>query len=603
MLLYALLYLTGSPEMDIEQLKNFRQLGSKTPGHPEYSHTPGVETTTGPLGQGLANAVGMALAERIWNARLGGDLIEHHTYVVAGDGCLMEGISQEAITLAGHIGLGKLIVLFDDNGISIDGPTSLTTSEDQIKRFAAAGWNTLAIDGHDPAAIAAALAEARRDNGKPWLIACKTIIGYGAPTKQGNASTHGQPLGTDEIKRARERLNWLYPPFEVPGAVLAAWRAAGSRGSVEHATWSKRWAALDARVRAGYQDPASGETVKAIRAAITEVKLKAACETTTKATRQWSEHVLEHLLPVVPGLIGGSADLTGSNNTKIKTQPVISRSSFRGTYVHFGVREHGMAAAMNGLALYGGLIPYGGTFLVFTDYCRPAIRLAALMRQRVIHVMTHDSIGLGEDGPTHQPIEHLSSLRAIPNLLVLRPADGVETAECWELAVRHGETPSILALTRQLVPNLRTSPTEENLCGRGAYVLRESVGQRDVTLLATGSEVGIAAAAADALAKDAIRAAVVSMPSFELFRQQPEAYRHAVLGDAPRIGIEAAAGQSWYEWLRHTDVFIGLSGFGASAPGPKLYEHFGLTPARVVSAAKRLIGGEAKDQSQWISTS
>jgi transketolase len=602
MLLYALLYLTGSPAMDIEQLKNFRQLGSKTPGHPEYGHTPGVETTTGPLGQGLANAVGMALAERFWNARLG-DLIDHHTYVVSGDGCLMEGISQEAITLAGHLGLGKLIVLFDDNGISIDGPTTLTTSDDQIKRFAAAGWNTLAIDGHDPAAIAAALAEARRDSGRPWLIACKTIIGYGAPTKQGNASTHGQPLGTDEIKRARERLNWLYPPFEVPGAVLAAWRAAGSRGSAERAAWTKRWAALDARVRAGYQDPTSGETAKAIRATITEAKLKAACETATKATRQWSEHVLEHLLPVVPGLIGGSADLTGSNNTKVKSQRVISRGSFRGTYVHFGVREHGMAAAMNGLALYGGLIPYGGTFLVFTDYCRPAIRLAALMRQRVIHVMTHDSIGLGEDGPTHQPIEHLSSLRAIPNLLVLRPADGVETAECWELAVGHRETPSILALTRQPVPNLRTSHTDENLCAKGAYVLQETVGKRDVTLIASGSEVGIAVAAADALAKDAISAAVVSMPSFELFRQQTEAYRHSVLGDAPRIGIEAAAGQSWYEWLRHTDVFIGLSGFGASAPGPKLYEHFGLTPARVVSAAKRLIEGEAKDQSQWISTS
>jgi transketolase len=595
MLLYALLYLTGSPAMDIEQLKNFRQLGSKTPGHPEYGHTPGVETTTGPLGQGLANAVGMAIAERIWNARLGEDVIDHHTYVVAGDGCLMEGISQEAITLAGHLGLGKLIVLFDDNGISIDGPTSLTTSEDQLKRFVAAGWNVLAIDGHDPAAIAASLAEARDDNGRPWLIACKTIIGYGAPTKEGNASTHGQPLGGDEIKRARERLGWRHPPFEIPGAVLAAWRAAGSRGAAERAAWSKRWAALDASVRAGFEDPTGGDTGRAIRAAINHAKRKAACETPTKATRQWSEHVLEHLLPVVPGLIGGSADLTGSNNTKIKTQLVISRGSFAGSYVHFGVREHGMAAAMNGLALYGGLIPYGGTFLVFTDYCRPAIRLAALMRQRVIHVMTHDSIGLGEDGPTHQPVEHLSSLRAIPNLLVLRPADGVETAECWELAVGHGETPSILALTRQPVPNLRTSYTDENLCAKGAYVLRDTVGKRDVTLLATGSEVGIAVAAADALAKDAISAAVVSMPSFELFRQQPEAYRHAVLGDAPRIGIEAAAGQSWYEWLRHTDVFIGLSGFGASAPGPELYEHFGLTPARVVSAARRLIGGEAKD--------
>jgi transketolase len=590
MLLYALLYLTGAPEMDIEQLKNFRQLGSKTPGHPEHGHTPGVETTTGPLGQGLANAVGMALAERLWNARLGGEVIDHQTYVVASDGCLMEGISQEAITLAGHFGLGKLVVLFDDNGVSIDGPTSLATSEDQLARFKAAGWNAQAIDGHDPQAIAAALAEARRDNGRPWLIACKTIIGYGAPTKQGSAVTHGQPLGAAEVVGARERLGWLYRPFEVPGAVLAAWRAAGSRGADQRAAWSTRWAALDASIRAQLQNPISQDTAKSIRAALREAKRKAACETVKRATRHWSEHALEHLLPVVPGLIGGSADLTGSNNTKVRDQRVISRGRFGGSYIHYGVREHGMAAAMNGLALYGGLVPYGGTFLIFTDYCRPAIRLSALMRQRVIYVMTHDSIGLGEDGPTHQPVEHLASLRAIPNLHVLRPADGVETAECWELAVCQANTPSILALTRQAVPNLRTSHTDENLSAKGGYVLRETDGDRDVTLLATGSEVGIAVAAADALAKDAIRAAVVSMPSFELFRQQPEAYRLAVLGGPPRIGIEAAAAQGWWEWLRHEDVFMGLSGFGTSAPGAKLYEHFGLTPARVAETARRLIG-------------
>jgi transketolase len=592
MLLYALLYLTGAPEMDIEQLKNFRQLGSKTPGHPEHGHTPGVETTTGPLGQGLANAVGMALAERLWNARLGDNIIDHHTYVVAGDGCLMEGISHEAITLAGHLGLGKLIVLFDDNGVSIDGPTSLTTSDDQVRRFQAAGWNTLALDGHDPGAIAAALGQARYDNGRPWLIACKTIIGYGAPSKQGSASTHGQPLGADEIRAARERLDWPHEPFEVPGAVLAAWRAAGRRGAVQHAAWSTRWASLDASVRAEFENPIGGETVKSIRAGISEAKRKAACDPVKRATRHWSEHALEHLLPAVPGLIGGSADLTGSNNTKVKSQAVISRGNFAGTYVHYGVREHGMAAAMNGMALYGGLLPYGGTFLIFTDYCRPAIRLSAVMRQRVIYVMTHDSIGLGEDGPTHQPIEHLSSLRAIPNLHVLRPADGVETAECWELGVCQADKPSILVLTRQPVLNLR-SYSDENLCAKGAYVLRETEGNRDVTLLATGSEVGIAVAAADALAEHAIHAAVVSMPSFELFRQQPEAYRDAVLGVAPRIGIEAAAAQGWCEWLRPNDVFIGLSGFGASAPGAKLYEHFGLTPAHVAASAKRLIGRQA----------
>jgi transketolase len=593
MLLYALLYLTGTPEMDIEQLKNFRQLGSKTPGHPEHGHTPGVETTTGPLGQGLASAVGMALAERLWNARLGDDVIDHHTYVIAGDGCLMEGISQEAITLAGHLGLGKLIVLFDDNGVSIDGPISLATSDDQIKRFHAAGWNALAIDGHDAGAIAAALAEARCDNGRPWLIACKTIIGYGAPQKQGSASTHGQPLGADEITGARERLGWLHAPFEIPGAVLAAWRSAGSRSAGQRTAWSTRWAAVDPRLRAEFENPVAGETARTIRAVISEAKRKAACDPVKRATRHWSEHVLEHLLPVVPGLIGGSADLTGSNNTKIKGQPVISRGNFAGTYIHYGVREHGMAAAMNGMAVYGGLIPYGGTFLIFTDYCRPAIRLSALMRQRVIYVMTHDSISLGEDGPTHQPIEHLASLRAVPNLHVLRPADGVETAECWELAVCHPDTPSIIVLTRQPVPNLRTSHSDENLCAKGGYILRETEGKRDVTLLATGSEVSIAVAAADALGKDAIRAAVISMPSFELFRQQPQAYRHAVLGEAPRIGIEAAAAQGWCEWLRPKDVFIGLTHFGASAPGGKLYEHFGLTPARVAESAKRLIGRQA----------
>ena len=588
MLLYALLYLTGYPGMDIEQIKQFRQLGSKTAGHPEFGHAPGIETTTGPLGQGIATAVGMALAERIWNARLGSEIINHHTYVIAGDGCLMEGVSQEAITLAGHLGLGRLIVLFDDNGISIDGPTTLSTSEDQIRRFEAAGWNTASVDGHDPLAIAAAISRARADDSKPWLIACKTVIGYGAPKKQGTAATHGSPLGAEEIAGARERLGWAHPPFEVPEPILAAWRSTGQRGAAERAEWLKRWEAVDAAVRESFEHPA-GAAGEAVRSAINEAKRKAAAETAKKATRQWSEFALDHLVPVLPGLIGGSADLTGSNNTKTKSQAVISKGSFSGNYIHYGIREHGMAAAMNGLALYGGLIPYGGTFLVFSDYCRPAIRLSALMRQRVVYVMTHDSIGLGEDGPTHQPIEHLASLRAIPNLYVMRPADGVETAECWEIAVRPGDTPSVLALTRQAVPNLRTTHRDENLSAKGAYVLREPDGKRDVTLLATGSEVGLAVAAAEALAGEGVAAAVVSMPCFELFRQQPESYRKAVLGDAPRIGIEAAVAQGWCEWLDRDDVFIGLSDFGASAPAAQLFEHFGLTPARVVNAAKALL--------------
>jgi transketolase len=589
MLLYALLHLTGYPGMTIEELKRFRQLGSMTAGHPEHGHAEGIETTTGPLGQGIATAVGMALAERLWNARLGSDLIDHHTYVIAGDGCLMEGISQEAITLAGHLGLGRLIVLFDDNSISIDGPTSLSTSEDQIGRFAAAGWSTARCDGHDPAAISAAIAAAKADPGKPWLIACKTIIGYGAPKKQGTAATHGSPLGADEIKGAREKLGWPHAPFEIPADIAAAWKATARRGADARLSWDKRWAALDARQRDAFEHPARA-AASAIDAAISAVKTAAAAEKSEKATRVWSETVLEKLVPALPALIGGSADLTGSNNTKTKAQGAIARGKFDGSYVYYGIREHGMAAAMNGLALYGGLIPYGGTFMVFTDYCRPAIRLSALMKQRVIYVMTHDSIGLGEDGPTHQPIEHLAALRAMPNLLVMRPADGVETAECWELAVRSHTSPSILALTRQGVPNLRTDATSENLCARGAYVLREAKGgKRAATLIATGSEVGIAVKAAEMLAAEGIDVAIVSAPSFELFRRQPESYRAEVLGQAPRVGVEAGVKQGWQELLRRKDVFVGLSDFGASAPAPKLYEHFGITPAAIAAAVRGLV--------------
>jgi transketolase len=590
MLLYSLLYLTGYPVMDIAEIKKFRQLGAKTAGHPEYGHAPGIETTTGPLGQGIANAVGFALAERLWNARLGDEVINHHTYCLVGDGCLMEGISQEAITLAGHLGLGRLIVLFDDNGISIDGPTSLTTSDDQIGRFKAAGWNAIAIDGHDAKAIDSAIAKAKGDPSKPWLIACKTIIGYGAPTKQGKSSTHGSPLGADEIKGARETLGWTAAPFEIPADVLTAWRAAGSKGKDAHATWATRFAKVDAKTRGLFANPMNADGQAALTTAITETKAQFAADTSKRATRIWSELTIEKLTAAIPALIGGSADLTGSNNTKAKAQKVVAKGQFGGTYIHYGIREHGMAAAMNGLALYGGLIPYGGTFLVFTDYCRPSIRLAALMKQRAIYVMTHDSIGLGEDGPTHQPVEHLAALRCIPNLQVFRPADAQETAECWELAVKAKSTPSVLALTRQAVPNLRPQVSTDNKSAMGAYVIIDVPGgKRDVTLIATGSEVGLAADAAAALAKDGIHAAVVSMPSFELFRAQPEAYRMEVLGLAPRIAIEAAIQQGWHEWLRFKDRFIGLSDFGASAPAPELYAHFGLTTAKIAEAAKALI--------------
>ncbi len=588
MLLYALLYLTGYPGMSIDDIKRFRQLDSKTAGHPEYGHAPGIETTTGPLGQGIANAVGMALAERMLNARLGDDVINHYTYAIAGDGCLMEGISHEAISLAGHLGLGKLILLFDDNGISIDGSTSLAVSDDQPARFRASGWNTASVDGHDPKAVADAIAKARADSSKPWLIACKTTIGYGAPTKAGKSSTHGEPLGEEEIKGTREKLGWPYPPFEVPEGVLAAWRAAGERGSKERAAWKARVAGNEAATTA-LSGPAGATHMPDVVKAIAAAKSAFAGDEAKKATRVWSQLTLEHVLPVLPELIGGSADLTGSNGTRTKLHTAISKGDFSGNYIHYGVREHAMGAMMNGIALNGGFIPYGGTFLVFTDYCRAAIRLSSLMRLRVIYVMTHDSIGLGEDGPTHQPIEHLAALRAMPHLLVMRPADGVETAECWEIALLHTQNPSILALSRQAVVNVRKSPTGENLSAKGAYVLTEPEGGRDVTLIATGSEVGIAVDAAKTLAGEGVRAAIVSMPSMELFRAQDATYRASVLGSAPRIAVEAGVAQCWYEWLGDGGRFVGLSDFGASAPAPKVYEKFGLTAATVAETARGLL--------------
>ena len=590
MLLYALLYLTGYPEMELEELKNFRQLHSRTPGHPEYGHAPGIETTTGPLGQGLGNAVGMALAERLLNRRYGDAIVDHYTYCVAGDGCLMEGVSQEAISLAGHLKLGRLIVLFDDNEVSIDGPTGLAVSDDQIERFKASHWHTARIDGHDPEAIALAIENAKQVTDRPSLIACRTIIGYGAPSKAGTAATHGSPLGEEEVKGAREKLHWHHQPFEVPKPILAGWRAAGSRHRRAYEAWSAAAKRLDASARAGLTDPIDDKVKAAIVATVAAVKSDFVREGAKLATRQSSQKVLEKLLPAIPGLIGGSADLTGSNGTLTKLHSTIKPGDFAGNYLHYGVREHGMAAAMNGMSLHGGIVPYGGTFLIFSDYCRPSIRLSALMQQRVIYVMTHDSIGLGEDGPTHQPVEHLAALRAVPNLNVMRPADQVECAECWELALLSTTTPTILALTRQGVPLLRTAPAAENLSAKGAYVLIEPKGARDVTLIGTGSEVALAVEAAKALEGEGISAAVVSMPCWELFEAQSKSYQNTVLGVGPRVAVEAAVPFGWSRWLGPEGAFIGMHGFGASAPAQHLYKHFGITAEAVAAAARELIG-------------
>jgi transketolase len=589
MLLYALLYLTGYPEMEIEELKNFRQLHSRTAGHPEYGHAPGIETTTGPLGQGIGNAVGMALAERLLNSHYGDAIVDHYTYCLAGDGCLMEGISHEAISLAGHLKLGRLIVLFDDNQISIDGPTSLAVSDDQIERFKASHWHTARVDGHDPEAIALAIENARQVTDRPSLIACRTVIGYGAPSKAGTAATHGSPLGEEEVKGARENLGWRHQPFEVPKPILASWRAAGARHRPVYEAWSAVAKRLDASARAALTDPIEGKVKAAIAGAIAAVKSDFVKEGAKLATRQSSQKVLEKLLPVVPGLIGGSADLTGSNGTLTKLHTVVKPGDFTGNYIHYGVREHAMAATMNGMALHGGIVPYGGTFLVFTDYCRPSIRLSALMQQRVIYVMTHDSIGLGEDGPTHQPVEHLAALRAIPNLKVMRPADSVECAECWEIALQSKTTPTILALTRQGVPPLRDRPSDENLSAKGAYVLIETERARDVTLIGTGSELALAVAAAKALEGEGIAAAVVSMPCSELFEAQSKSYRDEVLDASPRVAVEAATSFGWSKWLGPNGAFVGMQGFGASAPAQHLYKHFGITAETVAAAARELV--------------
>ena len=587
MLLYALLYLTGYGDIDIEAIKNFRQLDSLTAGHPEYGHAAGIETTTGPLGQGLANAVGMALAERMLAARFSDGLVNHHTFVIVGDGCLMEGVSHEAASLAGHLKLGKLIVLYDSNQISIDGPTSLSFSDDTAQRFAAYGWDTQSIDGHDPEAIATAI-EAATQSPTPSLIICRTTIAYGAPTKSGTAEAHGSPLGEAEIQGARERLGWPHKAFEIPLDILAAWRAAGAHGGKLYGAWARRHEAFEAEARASFDRAIAGDLPAEAGAALDTLKAKFSAEKPSLATRVSSQKAIEAVAPTLPELIGGSADLTGSNGTKVASLGAVTAEAYGGRYIYYGVREHGMAAAMNGIALHGGLIPFGGTFLVFADYCRPSIRLSALMGVRVIYVMTHDSIGLGEDGPTHQPVEHLASLRAMPNLLVLRPADAVETAECWQIALAKKGGPTVLALTRQNLPTLRTQHETENRAAKGGYVLQEaSKGKPRVVLLATGSEVSLAAEARTALESGGVPTRVVSLPSFELFDAQPEAYRESVLGgDVVRVGVEAAIRMGWDRYLGPRGAFVGMTGFGASAPIKALYQRFGITTEAIVEAAK-----------------
>jgi transketolase len=583
MLLYSILHLTGYQDMPLDALKSFRQLHSPAAGHPEYGHAGGIETTTGPLGQGIATAVGMALAERHLNARFGDDLVDHRTYVIASDGDLMEGISHEAISLAGHLKLNRLIVLFDDNGISIDGPLDLSESGDQVARFQAAGWNASRVDGHDPAAVAAAL-KAAQSSDKPVLIACKTVIGYGAPKLAGTSKSHGSPLGAEEIAGARAKLGWDYGAFEIPGDVADAWSAAGRRGATARSDWTKR---LDASDKKGAFEAGLDEDVAATLAApMAAYRTGLTGKPPTVATRKASEMALEVVNAALATTVGGSADLTGSNNTLTKGLGGVSAANYGGRYVYYGVREHGMAAAMNGMALHGGIIPYSGTFLAFADYCRPAIRLAALMGIRVIHVMTHDSIGLGEDGPTHQPVEQIASLRAIPNLLVFRPCDAVETAEAWEVALSQTKRPSVIALTRQNLAPMRLTDGP-NLTARGGYVVKAATAAEKVALIATGSEVEIAAQAQATLEAEGIGTRLVSLPSWELFNEQDETYRASVLPEGlVKVAVEAASPMGWDRYIGPRGAFVGMTGYGASAPYQELYRHFGLTPEAVAAAAK-----------------
>ena len=584
MLLYSLLHLLGYEGMTVDQLKHFRQLGSKTAGHPEHGHAAGIETTTGPLGQGLANAVGMAIAERQMNAHFGDALVDHRTFVLASDGDLMEGISQEAVALAGHLKLSRLIVIFDDNHITIDGPIALSDSTDQVKRFEASGWRAMRIDGHDPDAIDRALTEAK-DSDRPVLIAARTTIGKGAPKKAGTAAAHGSPLGAEEIAATRVALGWTLPPFELPPEVVSAWKAVGERSRGEREEWKKRLDTADATARLEFRRRIAGDLPATLDQAIDKLKRGYAEKPETVATRKASELALDVINATLPETLGGSADLTPSNNTKTKGLDDIGPGKFGGRYLRYGIREHGMAAAMNGIALHGGLIPYGGTFLIFSDYCRPAIRLASLMQQRVIFVMTHDSIGLGEDGPTHQPVEHLAALRAIPNLRVYRPADTVETAECWQLALHDQKNPSLIALTRQNVAQVRIGYAAENLCARGAYEIAAAEGEARVSLFATGSEVGIATEAKKLLDRRGIPARIVSVPSFARFAAQDSEYQERAIGIAPvKVGIEAGVRQGWDPIIGTDGIFVGMHSFGASAPYEDLYKHFGITAEAVVRA-------------------
>jgi transketolase len=591
MLLYALLYLTGNADMTLDQIKHFRQLGSLTPGHPENFHTKGIETTTGPLGQGIATSVGFAVAEKMLAAEFGKKVVDHHTYVLCSDGDLMEGVSQEAIALAGHWKLNKLIVLYDDNGISIDGPTSIADSVDQVKRFKSAGWAAELIDGQDQAAIAAAITRAQKSN-KPSLIACKTTIGYGAPTRAGTAKAHGEALGAEELKGAKEKLGISLEPFSVPDDVLKAWREAGSRGVAARKEWEARMATLSNRKRAEFERRLRHERPAALAKAFKAHK-KGLLETPQNiATRKSSESVIEAIAAAMPmEFLAGSADLTGSNNNKAKSAVAFAAKTPKGRFIHYGIREHGMCAAMNGIFLHGGFAPNGATFLVFTDYARPAMRLAALMGTGVVYVMTHDSIGLGEDGPTHQPVEHLSALRAIPNMRVFRPCDAVEVSECWELALNRIDGPTVLALTRQNLPQLRTSAPSDNPCSHGAYELVAAQGEAKVSLFASGSEVEIAVAAQKQLAERGIASRVVSVPSLELLLAQPEEKQKAIIGNAPvKVAIEAAVRWGWDAVIGHDGAFVGMHGFGASAPAKELYKHFGITAEAAVNAALKRLG-------------
>jgi len=594
MLLYSLLHLTGYQDMTLEDLRNFRQWGAKTAGHPEYGHAKGIETTTGPLGQGIANSVGFAIAEEALRARFGKKLMDHHTYVIAGDGCLMEGVSQEAISLAGRQGLGKLIVLWDNNNITIDGTVDLADRTDQVKRFRASGWHVQEIDGHDPAAIDAALTEAKRTR-KPSMIACKTHIALGHAA-QDTSKGHGALTDTDQLKAAKDAYGWPHGPFEIPAEVKSAWEAIGKRGAADYADWQARLAEASTQRQAEIERIFARNVPSKLSARIKALKKQVSEEAPKVATRKSSEMVLEVVNPIMPETIGGSADLSGSNNTRSGDMTVFDEGNRKGRYIHYGIREHGMAAAMNGMVLHGGIRPYGGTFMCFTDYARPSMRLAALMKVPTVFVMTHDSIGLGEDGPTHQPIEHLAISRATPNTWVFRPCDTVETAEAWELALNSKETPSVLSLTRQGLPTLRREHKAKNLTAQGAYVLADAEGKRQAILLATGSEVAIAMAARDILQEAGIGTRVVSMPCWELFEEQDESYRKRVLPAGPvRVAVEAAIRFGWDRWLygergkREKGEFVGMHDFGASAPAEVLYEQFGITAEAVAEKVKALL--------------